>query len=74
MTRGPVRRLVVSGTLTLDTTERCGEVHAGVPVRDPGTGAGFDGLGPTSVNQNRGAESTLAWLATAQLALAGVPA
>jgi len=26
-----VQRLVVSGTLTLDTTERCGEVHAGVP-------------------------------------------
>ena len=51
-----------------------GDNDAGVPVRDPATGAGFDGLGPSSVNQNRGAESTLAWLATAQLALAGVPA
>jgi hypothetical protein len=42
---------------------------AGVPVHDPETGAGFDGLERHGVNQNRGAESTLAWLSTQQLAL-----
>ncbi|MCC2322122.1 glycosyltransferase [Cellulomonas xiejunii] len=44
-----------------------GANDAGVPVRDPATGAGFDGLERDGVNQNRGAESTLAWLACAQL-------
>jgi hypothetical protein len=53
--------------------ERCvawfeGANDAGVPVRDPDTGGGFDGLERTGVNQNQGAESTLAWLACAQLA------
>ncbi|WP_177199742.1 glycosyltransferase [Cellulomonas sp. KH9] len=52
--------------------ERCvswfeGDNDAGVPVRDVATGAGFDGLEPDGVNQNQGAESTLAWLACAQL-------
>lgn len=46
-----------------------GDNDAGVPVRDPATGAGYDGLEMRSVNQNRGAESTLAWLSTQQLAL-----
>lgn len=46
-----------------------GDNDAGVPVRDPATGAGYDGLEIRSVNQNRGAESTLAWLSTQQLAL-----
>jgi hypothetical protein len=44
-----------------------GDNDAGVPVRDVATGAGFDGLEPSGVNQNQGAESTLAWLACAQL-------
>jgi hypothetical protein len=34
----------------------------GAPVVDPGRGAGFDGLTPTGVNTNQGAESTLMWL------------
>lgn len=46
-----------------------GDNDAGIPMRDAATGAGFDGLEPASANQNRGAESTLAWLATQQLAL-----
>jgi hypothetical protein len=33
---------------------------------DPATGAGFDGLQRTGRNNNRGAESTLAMLHTAQ--------
>lgn len=52
--------------------ERCvawfeGVNDVGVPVRDAATGAGYDGLERDGVNQNRGAESTLAWLACAQL-------
>lgn len=46
-----------------------GDNDSGTPVRDADTGAGFDGLERTGVNQNRGAESTLAWLATQQLSL-----
>lgn len=34
----------------------------GAPLYDAGTGAGYDGLGDGYVNQNRGAESTLAAL------------
>ena len=41
-----------------------------VPMRDAETGGGFDGLEPTGVNQNQGAESTLAWLSCLQLAQA----
>lgn len=53
--------------------ERCvawfeGDNDCGLPVCDAATGGGFDGLEAGSVNQNQGAESTLAWLATAQLA------
>lgn len=39
-----------------------------LPLRDPATGGACDGLEDGSVNQNQGAESTLAWLATSQLA------
>ncbi len=34
----------------------------GLPVADPVEGACHDGLGPSGLNPNRGAESTLAWL------------
>ncbi len=39
-----------------------GRNDVGVPLFDPVTGAGYDGLEPDGVNQNRGAESTLAAL------------
>jgi hypothetical protein len=39
-----------------------GRNDAGALLYDPDTGAGFDGLEPGGVNQNRGAESTLAVL------------
>lgn len=42
----------------------------GLVMVDELTGGGFDGLEDGSVNQNQGAESTLAWLATRELALA----
>jgi hypothetical protein len=41
-----------------------GTNDAHLPVAVPATGAGYDGLRPTSVNTNQGAESTLAYLAT----------
>jgi len=44
-----------------------GRNDAGIPVGDPLTGAGFDGLHRSSVNVNQGAESTLAYLATTLL-------
>jgi hypothetical protein len=47
-----------------------GKNDSGLPMRDPTTGGGYDGLEDGSVNQNQGAESTLAWLATHQLARA----
>ena len=34
----------------------------GLAVADPARGASFDGLTPTGVNTNQGAESTLMWL------------
>lgn len=34
----------------------------GVPVAEPDRGASFDGLTPSGVNANQGAESTLMWL------------
>lgn len=43
-----------------------GRNDVGVPFFDPSTGAGYDGLTPTGCNDNRGAESTLAALATLQ--------
>ncbi|HEY0216284.1 MAG TPA: glycosyltransferase [Cellulomonas sp.] len=58
--------------------ERCvawfeGANDTGVPVRDAVTGGGFDGLERDGVNQNQGAESTLAWLACAQLVAGARP-
>lgn len=47
-----------------------GDNDSGIPMIDLVTGAGFDGLEPAGRNQNRGAESTLAALATWQHALA----
>jgi hypothetical protein len=41
-----------------------GHNDAGVAMFDPVTGGGFDGLEPSGVNQNQGAESTLAFVAT----------
>jgi hypothetical protein len=40
----------------------------GAVMHDSGTGGGYDGLEATGASTNQGAESTLAWLATAQLA------
>lgn len=45
-----------------------GENDTGTPMMDPDTGGGYDGLQPTSANQNQGAESTLALVSTMQLA------
>jgi hypothetical protein len=47
-----------------------GDNDLGVPMYDPATGGGYDGLGPDGPNLNQGAESTLAWIATAQHASA----
>jgi len=41
----------------------------GVTMYDEVTGGGLDGLERGSANQNQGAESTLAWLSTQQIAL-----
>ncbi len=38
----------------------------GVRMFDPETGGGFDGLEPEGVNENQGAESTIAFIATLQ--------
>jgi hypothetical protein len=38
-----------------------GRNDLGVDLADPGRGASFDGLTPTGVNLNQGAESTLMW-------------
>lgn len=43
-----------------------GSNDVGIPLFDPVTGAGYDGLTPTGRNNNRGAESTLSALATLQ--------
>ncbi len=43
-----------------------GRNDIGAPLFDAATGAGYDGLTPTGRNDNRGAESTLAALATLQ--------
>lgn len=45
-----------------------GDNDLGVPMWDPATGAGFDGLTARGPNLNRGAESTLAAVTTAQVA------
>jgi len=46
----------------------CGSNSAGMPLFDAETGACCDGVTPTGLNQNNGAESTLAFL-VAQLAI-----
>ncbi len=43
-----------------------GDNDSAVPMLDPTTGAGYDGLEPVGRNDNRGAESTLAALSTLQ--------
>jgi hypothetical protein len=45
-----------------------GDNDSGTPMHDPVSGGGFDGLEPTGRNENQGAESTLALLATLQQA------
>lgn len=51
-----------------------GNNDSGVMMIDPDTGAGYDGLTATGRNENRGAESTLAALATQQCARRFEPA
>jgi len=43
-----------------------GRNDVGVAMFDPETGGGFDGLEETGVNQNQGAESTIAFVSTMQ--------
>jgi hypothetical protein len=45
-----------------------GHNDAGARMWDPATGGGFDGLQPDGVNRNQGAESTIAFVATMELA------
>ena len=50
-----------------DETWRCFDWFLGrndfnIPIYDITTGGCFDGLQPTGLNQNQGAESTLSWL------------
>ena len=59
----------------LEVIHRClawfeGANDGGVVMHDPLTGGGYDGLEAHGVNENQGAESSLAWLATAQTATA----
>ncbi|MBS1726880.1 MAG: glycosyltransferase [Armatimonadetes bacterium] len=50
-----------------------GENRLGIPLCDQQTGACYDGLQPSSVNLNQGAESTLAYLtACEEMKLAGI--
>jgi hypothetical protein len=54
-----------------DVMELCyawflGRNDVGRPMAVPSRGAGFDGLTPTDVNPNQGAESTLMWLMAAE--------
>jgi hypothetical protein len=50
-----------------------GDNDAGVPMCDPHTGGGFDGLSATGRNANQGAESTLALISTMQQSRKLVP-
>jgi hypothetical protein len=57
-----------------DVVEQCnawfvGANDGGVRMCDPVTGGGFDGLERHGASVNQGAESTLAWLSTLQIAL-----
>lgn len=45
----------------------------GMPLYDPGSGATFDGLQPESIDENQGGESTLAGIATLQVAVSCAP-
>ena len=45
-----------------------GDNDIGIPMADPASGGGYDGLMPEGRNENQGAESTLAWLSTHQQA------
>ena len=45
-----------------------GDNDAGIPMGNPYTGAGYDGLHPHGRNENQGAESTLAYLMAVQAA------
>lgn len=47
-----------------------GHNDIGIPMRDPTTGGGYDGLQADGVNLNQGAESTIASVCTRQHALA----
>jgi hypothetical protein len=55
------RMVIHRGALWFD-----GFNDAGIPMHDPVTGAGYDGLHETSRNENRGAESTIAYLSVTQ--------
>lgn len=62
-------RSLTDGADWADAAERAarwflGDNDVGVAMFDPITGGGFDGLEPGGVNQNQGAESTLAYVAT----------
>ncbi len=53
----------------LERAEMCfrwflGDNDLGLPLRDEATGGGRDGLQDGSLNENQGAESTLAWLSS----------
>ncbi|WP_415642053.1 glycosyltransferase [Sphingomonas antarctica] len=50
-----------------------GDNDVGVPLGDPATGECFDGLHPTCVNRNRGAESILSFQLAAQAMAAIMP-
>jgi hypothetical protein len=50
-----------------------GNNDSGVPMYDPATGGGFDGLTATGRNANQGAESTLALISTLQQSRKLVP-
>jgi hypothetical protein len=50
-----------------------GSNDGGVPMYDPGTGGGYDGLSATGPNTNQGAESTLALISTLQQSRKLVP-
>lgn len=65
--------LVTGDDRWVDVIERCaawfaGTNDGGVLMRDAATGGGHDGLEAHGASVNQGAESTLAWLSTAQVA------
>jgi hypothetical protein len=57
------------GVIELSMAWFAGDNDGGVPMCDPVTGGGFDGLERDGASSNQGAESTLAWLSTAQVAV-----